>query len=53
MALETPSAASPVAETIVNACTILHNMHVQAYLSEPEIEEHIDDFGVYDLQPVN
>ena len=39
-----------VAGTIVNGCTILHNLCVQANLSEPEIKKHIVDFGVYELQ---
>ena len=29
----------------------LHNLCVQANLSEPEIEELIDDFDVYEFQP--
>ena len=42
----------PATGTIVNACTVLHNMCVQSNFPKPEIEEHIDDFGVYELQLV-
>lgn len=42
--------APPTAARIVNACTVLHNMCVQANVPEPEIDDEYD-FGIYEHQP--